>query len=213
MTTPDDTIPKKDVWVMACDIGVKNLAIVFMSFPHDSRRFCQGDVRHLSVVDLGGGGGKKQVVTDEWKIYRNLIHHLTSFDEFFTHHSPYILIEQQMSTKHRTNVQALRLAQHVLAFFLHHHPTLRVIEYPPRKKFQSLCHIFPFTYHNKKRLTLSQQYRERKVWSVTSAQSWLEERHDPVVMDWYNQYSKKDDICDCILMCLAFHSELSTSSL
>jgi len=165
--------------LVAFDIGVKNFAMAWIHQQENTR-----NVRHMSLVDLTTGSNRTR-----WAVYRRLIHHLERFDAVFSEHRPVVLIEQQMASKHRSNIQALRLSQHLLAYFLHRHPSLEVVEYAPRFK----TNVFSFS---------DTSYRGRKKWAVEKTKAFLED--DPVAMDWFDQFRKQDDVADCILMCAAY---------
>lgn len=174
--------------VVAFDIGTRNFAMAWLQLQDGAKGPV---VRHMSLVDLAGAAGGRP--RESWALYRELIRHLESFDTIFLGHRPVILIEQQMATKHRSNIQALRLSQHVLAFFLHRHPALRVIEYSPRHKTRSVS-----TGSDAVRMS----YRERKQWAVGQCTTFMQD--DPVATDWFTSFPKKDDVADCILMCHTF---------
>lgn len=96
-----------------------------------------------------------------------------------------VLIEQQLN---RSNVQATKMSCHVHAYFLHRHPNKPVLEYPS---------IYKTKYTGMKS---SGSYKQRKDHSV---QLVIDHYHeiDPVLIGWLSCYTKKDDICDCVLMC------------
>ena len=102
-----------------------------------------------------------------------------------------ILIEQQMSTKSMYNIKAVKLSQHIYAFFLLYYPTKQVQEFQPNLK-TSVFHVqFPRT-------------QDRKKWSVQQVTHFLQTSDDPVSLDLFQCYSKKDDISDSILMGIVF---------
>jgi Poxvirus A22 protein len=101
-----------------------------------------------------------------------------------------VLIEQQMN---RMNIVATKMAVFVHAFFLMEHSSVHVIEYP--------------SYHKTKKFGVHGLSKpERKKWSVHHVSEYLL-KDDPVAMDWLDQFSKKDDICDCILMIESFRKK------
>lgn len=174
--------------VVAFDIGIRNLAMAWVEASPGGD--APPTLRHMTLVDLtqrsssGSHHGMRS-----WRLYRELIVFLESLDWIFARYHPCVLIEQQMASRHRANIQALRLSQHVLAYFLHRHPRLQVVEYSAKHKtrvfgFQDPC------------------YRKRKIWAVEKACEILQE--DPVALDWFNQFHKKDDVADCIVMCLSY---------
>jgi hypothetical protein len=156
--------------IAAFDMGIKNFAFVVMDTEDDY-------VRWLDLSDLSHSAD----------IYRNLIHHLNSFNRHWRDVDT-VLIEQQMN---RHNIGAARLACHVMAFFYHCHPHVRVIEYPSSYKTrytQGGNHL---------------EYRARKSFAVAQVMNAYEDK-DPVLIDWILSLSKKDDIADCILMGITF---------
>jgi len=81
----------------------------------------------------------------------------------------------------------------VHAFFLMEHSFVHVIEYA--------------SYHKTKKFGVHGLSKpERKKWSVHHVLECLL-KDDPVAMDWLDQFSKKDDICDCILMIESFRKK------
>lgn len=138
-------------------------------------------IKSLSNIDLTS---KKN--TD---VYRTLHSVLQSNIEMFRTIDT-ILVEQQMSARHNTNVQALKISQHVLAFFYIHFPEKEILE------FQSFYKTMVFgCFENKK--------NDRKKFAVTKASEIC--TTDPVALDMFGSFTKKDDISDCLLMCVAFY--------
>lgn len=158
--------------VVAIDVGTVNFAIAWLR--DDGRG--RPEVGYMSVCDLTGRGANG--------CFRNLISHLRSIEWIFVEHRPHIIIEKQMQSKHRTNVKALKMSQHVLAFFLNRHPDLVVREYPSTQKSRYIGHGLTYT--------------QRKREAVRVVSEWLAD--DPVGLDWFQALPKKDDVADCILM-------------
>jgi hypothetical protein len=73
-------------------------------------------------------------------------------------------------------------------------PFLNIIEYPSTQKTK----VF------KKKI---QSWNKRKEWSIDFVYELLKERKDEISLEWLNQFKKKDDICDTILMILAYNIE------
>lgn len=144
-------------------------------------------VIHVDVHDLRGGDSP----------YINLISYLDQ------HHSLWekvdvVLIEQQL---YRTNVAATKLSCHLHAYFLHRFPQKKIIEYPSSYKTK-------FTHFPIK----SSSHKQRKDYAIQYVLKKFQE-NDPVLHDWLLTFPKKDDICDCILMCETFYiSPFSASS-
>jgi hypothetical protein len=106
-----------------------------------------------------------------------------------------ILIEQQMSYgRNKSNIQALRLAQHCLSYFYClYGPFKKIIEYPSTQKTRLLgC-------PNAQRRT----HRLRKQFSIGLVNTILRARSDELYA-YYSQIGKQDDVADCVLMIQAF---------
>lgn len=134
-----------------------------------------GNVLALDAHDLGGD------------CFRNLIVYLKRHDALWDR-ADVLLIEQQLL---RANIQASKLACHVHAYFLHRHPAKTVFHYPATYKTRRTG------------LTGTTTHRQRKQHAVQTVLRHYEET-DPVVLDWVSAFDKKDDICDCLLMCSTF---------
>ena len=139
---------------------------------------------------LGTGMITQTVAGIPWAIYRSVIMVLDEWKEDLEKYSPVVLIEQQMSGKHKANIKSLRLSQHVLSYFLNRHPTLTVVEYSSRMKTEGVKFG---------------SYSERKKWAVERVMKGFDHENDPVAKDWLMQWKKKDDVADCILMCLSYY--------
>lgn len=166
---------------MAFDMGVHHFAWAKV-------RRTKGQVSEvvgMDCHDFGHGKGTKSLKTVD--LYPLLLAYLRSLDYHGVHT---VLIEQQMN---RMNIRATKVGVFVHAFFIMERPHITVVEYPSYHKTKA------FGAHG-----LSKP--ERKKWAVEHVQ-----RHmlveDPVAQDWLNQYSKKDDICDCILMIESFEGK------
>lgn len=121
--------------------------------------------------------------------FRGLIDYLGRHDVLWEK-TDVILIEQQLL---RANVQASKLACHVHAYFLHRHPTKPVIDYPSSYKTRLTGLTGPTT------------HRQRKQHAVQLVLDHYKES-DPVAFDWLSSFTKKDDVCDCVLMCTTLTS-------
>lgn len=105
------------------------------------------------------------------------------------------LIEQQMSYgKDKSNIVALRLAQHCISYFYTIYGPFKIIqEFSSSHKTRILgCP------HEKRK-----KHKTRKIFSVDLVKQILQDRKDPIYDQW-KTYQKKDDISDCILMNQAF---------
>lgn len=106
-----------------------------------------------------------------------------------------ILIEQQMN---HVNAVASRLAVVVYMYYFLRHPEKHVSEYPARWKTMEYG-IVRVPKH------------KRKQWVVSHVKE-IVCRDDPVVLDLLEGYSKKDDICDCIMMIHSYGIRSSRTS-
>lgn len=103
------------------------------------------------------------------------------------------LIEQQMAYgNHKSNIQALRLAQHCLSYFYTIYGNFKRIE--------------EFSSNHKTRVlgcphSMRKKHNTRKKFAVELATEILSNRGENGVL---SQYKKKDDIADCVLMIQAF---------
>ena len=121
-------------------------------------------------------------------IYRR-IHEYMNGLEYVWGSADVFLIEQQMSTGKVYNVKALKVSQHIIAYFMLRHPTKKVIEYNANLK-TSL-----FGVHLR-------QKKDRKKWSIDKVHQMTVD--DPVIQDYIDVFQKKDDVSDCILMTFVY---------
>jgi len=106
-----------------------------------------------------------------------------------------VLIEQQMN---RMNIRATKIAVFVHAFFLLRVPHVRVIEYP--------------AYHKTRKFGVPKMTKQqRKKWSIAYVCTNIL-FDDPVAMDWVRTFPKQDDICDCIMMTMAYFQSPSNKN-
>jgi hypothetical protein len=127
-------------------------------------------------------------------LYEKLFAYLDQFSELWEK-TDVILIEQQFAKAHATNIKALKLSQHVLAYFMIRYQfsskgKRKIVEYASSNKTQY--------YHMK-----FKKKKDRKQWAVQQVQHHFE-MTDPVALDWFSSFHKKDDIADCILMILTY---------
>lgn len=185
--------------VVAFDIGSKNFAWASV-FYADSKEMIpfvdksiNSDVQirikekmnilNMDVCDISQDSSKNSL-----QLYRNLhqymINHMyvwSSADVF--------LVEQQMSTGKVNNIRAIKISQHVLAFFINHFPHHKIVEY---------CANYKTSLFNVR----IKEKRLRKIWSIDKVNEIIQD--DPISMDFLGSFPKKDDICDCILMTFTF---------
>ena len=106
-----------------------------------------------------------------------------------------ILIEQQMSYgHHKSNIQALRLAQHCLTYFYVVYGTFKTIQ-----EFSSNHKTRVLGCPREERRT----HKQRKQFAVRLASQILEERDDPL-RSALDARGKQDDVSDCVLMVQAY---------
>lgn len=167
-------------YILAIDIGMKNFAyaVVRMKEP-----LLWNEIRTCTTcIDIGHLHFEKYSVL--YDFLRNVM------KKHASHEFSVILIEQQYSSRHCSNIKALKIAQHVHAFFGICYPNQRVIEYPAYWKTR----IFHAPYKQTK--------YQRKQWAISTVQDIY--ATDDILCEWMTCLPKKDDVCDCILMALSF---------
>ena len=129
-------------------------------------------------------------------LYEKLYAYLDTFHELWER-TNIILIEQQFVKRYSSNIKALKLSQHVLAYFMvrYHFSSSskhkkKIIEYASSNKTQVYGKKFALK-------------KDRKQWAVQKVMHDLE-MSDPVAHDWFLTFPKKDDIADCVLMIWSF---------
>lgn len=153
--------------IVAFDIGKINFAWAIVDISSNI-------VERFDLVDIN----------QKSDIYKNVHNYLLGVEHFFKDCET-ILVEQQMTT----NFQALKLSQHVLAFFFIRFPEKQTLEW-------SAC-------HKTKSFGLQKTTKSRrKQFAVEKVRELIE--HDPVVTEMFEALKKKDDVADCILMCISF---------
>ena len=214
--------------VLAFDMGIKNFAMAWVEIVPNKENeigdvswnvrrmnninledFCEThrndlrcEITHHNELDpqtkterargsLGTGMITQTVSGIPWAVYRSVIMVLDEWKEDIRGLRPVVLIEQQMSGKHKANIKSLRLSQHVLSYFLNRYPSLTVVEFSSRIKTEGVKFG---------------SYSERKKWAVERVMTGFDHENDPVAKDWLMQWKKKDDVADCILMCLSYYS-------
>ena len=191
--------------IVAFDIGIKNLAWAQVHYkklcpsllrPNTENRTVQEkrmidddlqkelieymNVLHFDVQDMSG-----HTMTH---VYRNIHDYLRQRNQLWQK-TDVVLIEQQMSARHKCNIKALKISQHIFAFFLLEYPSVRVLEYMAKYKTQYFGFYSPVKH-------------ERKKWAVVKATELIEK--DPVISDLFSTFKKKDDISDCLLMTFVY---------
>jgi len=153
--------------VIAFDMGKKNFAWAIVDISTNV-------VEKFDLVDLD----------QTTNVYKNLHMYLLKIEQVFND-CQVILVEQQM----KTNYQALKLSQHVLAFFYLRFPEKKILEWSASYKTK-MFGLEKTTKFRRKQFAI-QKVRESIV-------------NDPVVSDLFDILKKKDDVADCILMCFSF---------
>lgn len=118
------------------------------------------------------------------QVYQQLLEYLNRIDMTQV---DVVLVEQQMN---RMNIKATKLSVFVLAYYMIRHPTIKVVEFP--------------SFHKTKMFDApSISKKERKEFCITYTKTHFLDT-DPVALDWLEQFSKQDDICDCLMMTAAY---------
>jgi virulence-associated protein VapD len=170
------------MYIIAFDIGIKNLAWALLkkinnNFDNIEKSFIVENFNLYNPFDI--------LMSN---VYLN-IHEYLNKNHHIWNKADIILIEQQMSTKFVNNIKAIKISQHIYAFFLIHYPNKKIIEFKPVYKTK----LFNVQFNNKK---------DRKLWSIHKVKDLFKD--DPVFLDLLSCFSKQDDICDCILMCIVY---------
>lgn len=131
-------------------------------------------------------------------IYVGLTQILNTFSRLWDK-TDVFLIEQQMSYGHqKSNIKALRLAQHCISYFTVIYLSKTIIEYSSTLKTRVLgC-------SHQQRAT----HKSRKKFSMDLVKYILNYRKDSC-LTYYQTFLKKDDISDCVLMIQSYKIGLS----
>jgi len=102
-----------------------------------------------------------------------------------------VLIEQQMNFgRFRSNPMAVRMQHHCETYFMMRYPRMQVEIYP--------------AYHKTQRFSAGKMTKpQRKKWVIEKAIEILSNRGDDNSLDTIQKMRKRDDVCDCFLMCLS----------
>jgi hypothetical protein len=188
------------MWITSFDIGIKNFAFAILDVNTDlikSFPFIPSmasipetfDVVHVENIDLTENVFSYKT-NDMNGIFRNLIEVLDSFQMLWSSCDVF-LVEQQMQYRHASNIKALKLSQHVLSYFFIHHTSKSIIEYPAYYKTQVWNAPSKLRKH------------ERKKWAIENVKKLFENKTIPYE-EVFQDIKKKDDVSDCVLMCLAY---------
>ena len=169
---------------VAFDIGFRNFAYTIMTVNDETGEW---DVKLMKNVDFVELYGKTDTF---WIDFHNYLLGLKSVFE----NCQVCLIEKQMGFGNKVNYKAIQMASQLLAHFLIVYPSILSIEYPSTQKTKMFD----------KHLV---RWKDRKDWSVQFTTELFALKEDTVCIEWLETYRKKDDICDTILMILAYNIE------
>lgn len=195
------------VTVLAIDPGCKNFALCICQIETPSENPIEniktGSILLIEKVDLN---------PDKQKKGREIIHSLTRFLDSkhdLLRHVDTVLVERQMLQ----NNDARAIANHCMSYFELKYPHTRVIEYsstnkthmltkdkmtkPQRKKFSmdTVMHTLAETLAERPRLPESSEPDAGEHGNNVRRVDALKE---------IEKLDKKDDVCDCLLMCATF---------
>jgi hypothetical protein len=192
------------MWIASFDIGIKNFAFAITeinqekisSFPFTpciSDMHTCFDLIHFENLDLTENA-KDIRANNMIQVFRNLYDVLDSF-QYLWEQCDVFLIEQQMQFRHASNIKALKLSQHVLAYLIIRHSSKCIQEYPAYHKTQVWNAPAKLKKH------------ERKKWAIDTVQKLMDAKKDGETGERnmiFHDLKKKDDVSDCVLMCLAY---------
>jgi hypothetical protein len=128
----------------------------------------------------------------------DILHNLTTFLDGYSHiweKCEIFIIEQQMQFGYRkTNIKALKIAQHCWSYFsLRYGKDKMIVDFPSSCKTKILC---PTEKMNKTR---------RKKWCVEKSIEIFIQRGDDEMIDFLTSKGvKKDDVADCVVQLQAY---------
>ena len=166
------------------DIGFRNFAFSIIDMIGKD----QWNIIHMANVDLLGEEGEFNDMF--WLDFHNFLQ--TSGDWLSS--CSMCLIEKQLGFRGKVNYKAIQMATHLWAHILSYHPHVMVLEYMSSNKTRVFGVSKPV-------------YKERKLWAVEFVHNLLSEQGDFVALEWLKTFPKQDDICDTILMILAYNKE------
>lgn len=178
--------------ILSFDIGIKNMAWSMVSSLNPYNVDINSISNQVSIYSFDTFDPSHTIMH---KVYQNLHSYLKSKSHYWDK-ADIILIEQQMSTKFIHNIKALKLSQHIYAYFLITYPHKKVIEFKAKWKTSIFNVYLP-------------SKTDRKKWSIQKIYDLYEQ--DPVIIDFLNCYSKKDDITDTLLMGIVYFIMNSSS--
>lgn len=218
-------IDEKYTTAVAIDIGVKNLGIYCETFPHSLRSkklplkrynsnheplddfkssinstLNEGSCIFFDKVDLSGGKKVKGMIP--YDVIMNCLEYMNS-KKFIFDACDYVLIEAQL----KRNPVAQQLELFIFSWFaINYKNTKLILRYPSKNKTTVLG--------APKKIMIKDKLKKmdkpnRKKWSVKLAKELLLKRGSEHLVNELDCKSKKlDDICDCILMIVAFKVQL-----
>ena len=139
------------------------------------------------------------------QILINMTEYLDEYSGYWNKCSAFI-VEKQMSFRGKVNVMALKLGQHCYSYFSFHYRDFKnIIEFPAYHKTKVLGAPKKITSEWKILWTKAKTFNKyyRKKWAIHRAIEILEYRgnQEKILTD---KKIKKDDMSDCLLMCIAF---------
>lgn len=169
------------------DIGIHNFAYSIIEIRDNNFNIVDMDCYDLLEND---NANQKKLDQTFWNHFHQYIKTLY----FKIQKCSICLIEKQMGFRHRVNYKAIQLGSQLMAHLVLKFPNINIIEYPSTQKTK----VF------KKSID---SWNKRKEWSVEFVLELLEKKEDEITIGWIEQFKKKDDICDTILMILAYNIE------
>ena len=185
--------------IVAFDIGIHNLAWCVVEFPPTcplEEPSTEESIRHvLNVRSMDLWDSFPFPIDDHGLSSKErghrLFQYLSTWDSLWKQ-VDVLLIEKQMITRQHLNVQAFKMSQHIMSYFLITHPSIpTLLEYPAAFKSKLLFQE-----------SFSGGY-QRKQWAIQKTKWFLEK--DPVALDWFLSHPKLDDIADSLLMCIVYY--------
>ena len=173
--------------MISFDIGIHHFAYSVLSIHHGD-----WEIKKMDCYDFIENENANLFRFDEtfWRKFHKYIKTLYPILEKCS----ICLIEKQMGFRNRVNYKAIQLGSQLMAHLILSFPFLHVIEYPSTQKTKVFKKSIP-------------SWNKRKEWSVDFVYELLEKKGDDISKGWIDQFKKKDDICDTILMVLAYNIE------
>ena len=171
---------------LAFDIGFRNFAYSIVDVDTEGRWYLQFMENH----DLMKDSCNEETPVEFWKRFYQFLRERSRF--FETCHC--CLIEKQMGFNGKVNYKAIQMGAHLMGYLIQNFPWIHVEEYAATQKTR----IFQST---------QSSWSKRKQWAIEFVKQLLLDTEDYVGYEWLNTFSKKDDICDTILMNLAYNIE------